>query len=102
MSTRPRPRPKPRARVPASGPPSSPGASTSALPPSSNTKDTASTNVDDEDAFFIRKPRMADVWRKMEQIAEGVLTHLGLCSDVEKLNTYNAFAFIRETEERCS
>ena len=102
MSTRPRPRPKPRARVPASGPPSSPGASTSAFPPASNTKDTPSTNVDDEDAFFIRKPRMADAWRKMEQIAEGVLSHLRLCSGVGKLNTYNAFALIRETEERCS
>ena len=42
---------------------------------------------------------MADAWRKMEQIAEGVLSHLRLCSGVQKLNTYNGFAFIRETEE---
>lgn len=78
MSTRPRPRPKPRARVPSAAPPSSPGTTSSNLPPTTKAKTPIVIDDADEDALFIRKGATADAWRKLDRIAEGALCHFGL------------------------
>ena len=78
MSTRPapRPRPRPRPRAVTNEPPpsSSPDVSTTALPAHTPLEPVNTNVVEDEDAMFFRnRNRTAQTWKKLHQLAEGMI-----------------------------